>query len=626
MATIDPNHLSAIPQPSARKPSRPSQVPPSAFANPHHQRQSSYGEGRLSYAPTNSQGANGSSQQRRSSTYTPGHRNSSIGGIGVLSQNASQAPTKDPRPIRDKQFKDQSVHKIIAYLQDSGYPQHVVQKTLTTPTQKEFVSIFQYLYHKFDPNFQFVKKIDEDVLYCLKALKYPFADTISRSQLTAVGSPHSWPNMLAVLTWMVETLEIMDRLFKGEIPVDDSEAENPDKLYFDHFLTKAYQVFLAGADDYSEMERELENESDRQNESTLAEIERLEDDNQRLDKELHDLDASQPPLQALNQEREILVSDKTKFKDYIARLDQKRARVADSNVKLAQMLEEAEAAFEGMGREKAQLQEQVDAQDISATDVEKMNSEHEALIKNLELATTQLHEASSQVFERERTAQDKLDSLDKAIQTFNTIAYKIGIIPRSAPRARDVAFELEFTSPLESGQTWLGCRPHKLISVDLRGSVKPALSQLRQDLGTEVHEHQDESIRLTELLDQVNEGLHDKKEELEALEARLGSTIEQFNEIKDTTTAESSASNARAETLERDLATMRNSAQNGLIQLDQKAQGVSIEYEQLVHASNALREDLIRDVVKTLDDVIQFKLHIQVSIGPPSTRCPPPRH
>lgn len=504
------------------------------------------------------------------------------------------------------------MHRIICFLQESGYPQHVVQKTLTTPTQKEFVTIFQYLYHQFDPNFQFVRKIDEDVLYCIKALKYPFADSISRSQLTAVGSPHSWPNMLAMLFWMVESLQIMDRLFKNEILVEDIEADNPDKMYFNHFLTKAYQVFLAGADDYSEMERELEHQSDKQNEHMLMDIERLGDENEKLDRELRDMKENQPPLRSLEKERDILTSDKTKFKDYIARLDQKRARVVDSNAKLVQMLAEYETEFENLGLEKTKLQEQIDAQDISATDVEKMNSEHEALMKNLEIATNQVQEASSQVFEKERAAQTKLDQLDKAIQTYNSIGYKIGVIPANAQHAKGTRYELDFTSPLELGKSWLGARPEQLVNANLRADIRPALAQLRQDLGTEVHQHQDEYIRLSELLDQVNEGLNDKKEELEALEAKLGTTIEQFNEIRDTTTAESSASNAQAETLERDLAMMRNSAQNGLIQLDQRAQSVSIEYEQLVHSSNTLREELIRDVVRTLDDVIQFKLHIQV--------------
>lgn len=621
LSQIDPNHISAIPQPSARKPSRPSQVQhqqqqqqqPLYASNPHHQRQSSYGEGRLSYAPGASQGL-GVSGQRRSSAYNSGHRNSSLGGIGVLSQTNSQAPNKDPRPIRDKGFKDNAIHKIINFLQENGYPQHVVQKTLTTPTQKEFVSIFQFLYHLFDPNFQFVKKIDEDVLYCIKSIKYPFADSISRSQLTAVGSPHSWPNMLAMLVWMVDTASIVGRLLKNEIPVDDADADNPDKMYFNHFLTKAYQVFLAGADDYSEMERDLEQESDKQNEHMLMEIERLGDGNERLEKELSDLKESQPPLRSLEKEREILVSDKTKFRDYIARLDQKRARIVDSNAKLSQMLADYENEFEKLGQDKIKLQEQVDMQNISATDVEKMNSEHEALIKNLEIATAQVQEASSHVFEKERTAQSKLDSLDKAIQTYNSIGYKIGVIPVNAAHAKGLHYELDFSNPLESGKSWLGSRPDTLLNANLRGEIRPALAQLRQDLGTEVHQHQDEYIRLGELLDQVNEGLNDKKEELEALEARLGTTIEQFNEIRDTTAAESSASNAQAETLERDLAMMRNSAQNGLIHLDQRAQSVSIEYEQLVHASNALREELIRDVVKTLDEVIQFKLHIQTSL------------
>lgn len=38
--------------------------------------------------------------------------------------------------------------------------------------------------------------------------RYPFADQISKSQLYAVGSMHSWPSLLAMLTWMVEQLMV----------------------------------------------------------------------------------------------------------------------------------------------------------------------------------------------------------------------------------------------------------------------------------------------------------------------------------------------------------------------------------------------------------------------------------
>ncbi len=56
---------------------------------------------------------------------------------------------------------------------------------------------------------------------------------------------------------------------------------------------------------------------------------------------------------------------------------------------------------------------------------------------------------------------------------------------------------------------------------------------------------------------------------------------------------------------------MKISAHNGLVQLDQRSESVSLEHDQLVHASNNMREELFRDVVKILDDVIQFKLYVQ---------------
>lgn len=42
-----------------------------------------------------------------------------------------------------------------------------------------------------------------------KRLRYNFQ--ISRSNLTAVGSPHTWPSMLAAITWLVELLNYAER-------------------------------------------------------------------------------------------------------------------------------------------------------------------------------------------------------------------------------------------------------------------------------------------------------------------------------------------------------------------------------------------------------------------------------
>ena len=76
-------------------------------------------------------------------------------------------------------------------------------------------------------------------------------------------------------------------------------------------------------------------------------------------------------------------------------------------------------------------------------------------------------------------------------------------------------------------------------------------------------------------------------------------------------TAEASASNAEMEKLERELQQMRITAQNGMLQLEQRSQSLGIEYDQLVHASHAVKEEVYREVVRILEEVIKFKLHIQ---------------
>jgi kinetochore protein NDC80 len=79
-------------------------------------------------------------------------------------------------------------------------------------------------------------------------------------------------------------------------------------------------------------------------------------------------------------------------------------------------------------------------------------------------------------------------------------------------------------------------------------------------------------------------------------------------------TAETSVSNAEMEKLERELQQMRIMAQNGMLQLEQRSQSIGIEYDQLVHASHAVKEDVYREVVWILEEVIKFKLHIQTGL------------
>lgn len=137
------------------------------------------------------------------------------------------------------------IRTVIAYLTTHNYPYAISPKTLTTPTGKEFAQLIQFLFHQFDPILaKNLGKIEDEVPQFFKRLNYPFQ--ISKSALFAVGSPHSWPAVLAAITWLVELLVYE---VKAEEPsaasFDDRQKSERD---FYNYVSSSYKYFLAGDD------------------------------------------------------------------------------------------------------------------------------------------------------------------------------------------------------------------------------------------------------------------------------------------------------------------------------------------------------------------------------------------
>jgi len=164
-----------------------------------------------------------------------------------------------------------------------------------------------------------------------------------------------------------------------------------------------------------------------------------------------------------------------------------------------------------------------------------MTAEREKLVQGLEQMSAKVDEARKLAWDKELTAQKKVESIEKLIQSYNTLGYRIGIIPASAPHAMGVVFELDFDVQAAVGdrEGQGQVRPDQLINRDLRHEIRGALMKLREKLGGEVHKKQDEAIQLQEQLDRICEGLVDKKDELEGLDAKVVGAMEQYNEIKD---------------------------------------------------------------------------------------------
>ena len=94
--------------------------------------------------------------------------------------------------------------------------------------------------------------------------------------------------MLAVLNWMVDINKVSEKLSMGEILPEEFDNNFHERVFFE-YLSDAYTQFFAGRDDFAESERQLEQQFDNRNAERLADIERLQEENDQLIKELAQL-------------------------------------------------------------------------------------------------------------------------------------------------------------------------------------------------------------------------------------------------------------------------------------------------------------------------------------------------
>ena len=250
---------------------------------------------RMSMIPRMSGGADssrGPSPSRRKSMAT-GRKSIGIGGSGGGNRRQSFVPgppavKADPRPLSDKAYVNSCIRNLLQYLVSSGYEYPVSHKTLARPSGRDFNQICTFLLRRIDPSFNDgSQKFEDEVALAFKTLGYPFP--ISKTALVAAGSPHTWPTLLAALTWLIELLGCDEAddddddaaLLQGQQQQQQEgrgedegtggegggmgpsgstfeEVEVRSEKAFFHFLGDAYVAFLAGDDTkYASMEEAL---------------------------------------------------------------------------------------------------------------------------------------------------------------------------------------------------------------------------------------------------------------------------------------------------------------------------------------------------------------------------------
>jgi kinetochore protein NDC80 len=532
---------------------------------------------------------------RRSSAYAGrpsmgGPSSSSGSGFFTNTKNPMQ---KDPRPLKDPAFKRKMQTEIQEYLLENNFEmemKHQLPPTaLSSPTQKDFYHIFQWLYMRLDPNYVFSQvKPETEVLPLLANLKYPYTTTITKTQLTAVGSGNTWPTLLGMLHWMMELAQVTDRYRLGDMDhyaEEEGHTIGVDKIVF-NYTAKCYNAWLNENDDHEEFEREMMEAFDERDAVFNEQLKAAQEENEAYKAELDELDEKMQPLQQARDQRAVLEEDIKKFAQFVEFLEGKYEKLKETILKIRAEMDGANLELEAANAQKLSLQEQVDRQGLSPADIDRMNSEKEKLNQGANQIAEKLKEAQAKLETHEDLAISKLEALEHAVGRYNQLAYQIGITPSSAPQAAGRDFELQIL-PLqqdggEGGNLLLdartGYQPGQTLNVDIRNTVKPFLEDLRRGISSSIHNTMDESIKTSEHIDRIVEILADKKDELETLEAKVQSTNNEYQEFKEYMQQEINTSNAEMEKQSANLKQMRVGMNKGRLEAEQKLQSTSIEY------------------------------------------------
>ncbi|KAK0300493.1 kinetochore-associated Ndc80 complex subunit ndc80 [Friedmanniomyces endolithicus] len=634
--------------------------------------------GRKSYAPVASTPAHpiqlrdGSTTERRSSIYTARPSQGGFGPTGHQSFFATAPPQNavptDPRRLRELSTRTQMGNELLEFLSQRNFEMEtkhqLAHKIVTNPIQKDFDTMFQFLYHCIDPSYRFQKKMDVEVPPLLKQLRYPFEKHISKSALGAVGG-NNWSTFLGLLHWMMSLAKMMEQYSTGvydEACIEAGFDVSADRITFE-FLSDAYKEWLS-MDEEDEGEEEAQQRRlqphvermaakfDVANQANLEQVKQLEVESKALQEQIDELSKSAPKLAKLDETIKILEEDRAKFEAYNASMDAKVEKYANRADLLQQEIEKYEQELQEAEDERSELQRRVDEQGLSVQDIDRMNSERERLQKGVETTSLRLEESKDRASKKEAETGGKLDELESVVQRFNSLGYQVGIIPSHAANAEGHDYDLQLRinagpdfsasqhgAPLETSDRLLadpasGYQPHQLLAHDLR-ATKKALQDLRKVVSERRNQMLEEDMVKMEMLDKTKEALDDKYAELEGLGHRARAAQEEFEGTREVVQAQHMASEAKVESLEKELGKMRKGVKESVEMMVGREMGVNLEYvfpmlgslwdelgadflafryEQLGIRAAALREDMHTELERMLNDVIKFKIHVQTSL------------
>ena len=413
--------------------------------------------------------------------------------------------------MSDKAFVAACTQRLIAYLASHGYDHAVSPKLLSS--NKEFANVVAFLAKRCDPGAPALSgRVEDEVPQLFKRLHYPFA--IPKSALQAVGSPHTWPALLAAVAWLVELLLYDEAASQHNAAPRVTDASQGGSTSFFDFCSASYAAFMSGDDATADaLDDGLEQQQRASDAATHSACDRLAAANAALDDRLDAARSAQGSLQGLQRTQDAL---RARLEALEAGIEGQREHLEHLAHKMAERRSETaarEAELKQAIAHNAALAARVASQGLSAADIARLGTERGAAEGVLASVQAQAQSAEDRARDAAAAADSCADEVDAALGDYHAICVALKALPASAKRARGGVFEVA-CAPRADPTSAVDALAERLRTV-----VRPALEQVRDEYRARYRDAGAARLRLDEDLDLSEASLADKREQRRALEA-----------------------------------------------------------------------------------------------------------
>lgn len=402
----------------------------------------------------------------------------------------------DPRPTSDRQFLAQTVQDIVSFLRENGYEEEITTKQLSHPTSRDFQKVFQFLISMCAP-FEFYRRFEEEVPASLKFLSYPFS--LSKSALSAVGSPHTWPALLCVLAWLVELLKYGNAAASKDLsPSEGKQLEL--HAIFREDLIKTYDDFLNGGHYFADLDAALEQKFQLRSAVIRDSNQEMEAVTKQLEERLADLRNNPTPLEQTSEHRRNLEVNVEKFKMLIpSMLEHQKAVISGLN-KRNDDVQKLTDELEKLTLEKKQAMEIIDSQIQQSIDANDIANERAELRKALERVAEEKRNGWKEHRETEEVVQRLKEEIELHVKKQHQFADGL------AKNSRELLVSVNLATQGED-----------ILSKEELEKTTDALLQWQSATEKEENDLQISVLKWEDLMDVREDGLRVAEEELDDL-------------------------------------------------------------------------------------------------------------